>query len=142
MVDLIGIAAGIFIFASLTFKCLSVKSNIIMRVINTVGSALFVAYGAVLWATGGDGWSLVVCNSLLVCFNIYHIIKLALTLKKQHAQGDTQALQTEQADDKQAVGQDNAAENADTALLLKVKDLANKCETMDEFRAALHDVGA
>jgi len=131
MIDLIGVAAGIFIFASLTFKCLTVKSNIIMRVINTVGSSLFVAYGAVLWAHGGNGWSLVVCNTLLVSFNVYHIIKLALTLKKQKVDEQTAQANAEQT----AVAQD------DIALLTKIKDIANRCETLDELRAQLDNIG-
>lgn len=133
MVDIIGVAAGIFIFASLTFKCLTVKSNIIMRVINTVGSSLFVAYGAVLWAQGGNGWSLVICNSLLVSFNVYHIIKLSLTLKKQR-RADLQNAQTDMATD-------CAQTDTDDTLLLKVKDLANKCKSMEEFRAELEHIG-
>ncbi len=107
-----------------------------MRVINTVGSSLFVAYGAVLWANGGNGWSLVICNTLLVCFNVYHIIKLALTLKKQKVDERT-AADAEQT----AVAQDDAAENADDTLLAKIKDLASSCENMDEFRAELDRLG-
>lgn len=107
-----------------------------MRVINTVGSSLFVAYGAVLWAQGNNGWSLVVCNTLLVGFNVYHIIRLALSLKKQKAEAQT-ATDAEQPTTAQE--HENAQDNA---LLSKVKELASNCETLDELRAALNDINA
>lgn len=83
MIEVVGIIASLFIFSSLTFKCLTVKRNILMRVLNSVGSLVFVIYGVLLLLQGGFGWALVVSNSLLCGFNLYHIIRLCLTLKKK-----------------------------------------------------------
>lgn len=136
MVDIIGIVAGVFIFASLTFKCITIKSNILMRILNTIGSALFVAYGAILWANGGNGWSLVACNGLLVLFNGYHIIRLALSLKKQPVENS----QLPKTDGEGSSEQPSASETEDADVLSKVKALAEKCDTIEELRAALNDV--
>ena len=126
-VDILGIVAGIFIFASLTFKCVTVKSNIIMRILNCTGSALFVVYGALLWADGGSGWSLVVCNGLLVIFNTYHMIKLCISLKKKPAENLELADASKQLD----------ANSDKQQLLQTVKDLADKCQSLDELREEL-----
>ena len=124
MVDILGIVAGVFIFSSLTFKCVSVKTNIIMRILNATGSALFVVYGALLWAGGGDGWSLVVCNGLLVIFNTYHLIRLCVSRKKQRTPDALAVAAT-----------DTTANTAD--LLTTVKQLADQCQSIDELRAEL-----
>ena len=81
-VEIIGIIASLLVLASLTFKSTSVKLNILMRALNGLGGAAFVAYGAVIIANGGFGWSLVVCNGLLVIFDCYHIVKMYLSIKK------------------------------------------------------------
>ena len=125
-VDILGIIAGVFIFASLTFKCVTVKSNVIMRVLNCLGSAMFVVYGALLWVDGGSGWSLVVCNGLLVVFNVYHIIRLCLSLKKKP---------TDDLPASESAENETPATEKET--LRTVKELAAKCETLDELRAEL-----
>lgn len=89
IVEIIGIVASIFILASLTFKCVSVKTNILMRILNGFGSLVFVVYGVLLLLQGGSAWSLVVCNGLLFLFNMYHLVRLCLTLKKKPADAQT-----------------------------------------------------
>ena len=82
--EVIAILAAILIVGSLTFKCVTVKKNIIMRVMNGLGSALYAVYG--LWllidTNGGNGWAMVISNVVLLGFNVFHVIKLSLQLKK------------------------------------------------------------
>lgn len=131
MVDLIfGIGAGLCVVASLMFKCVTTKSNIIMRAINSVGCILFVAYGAILWYQDNGGWSLVMCNGLLLIFNIYHIIRLCLTFKKQ----PNESLSPLPDIQENTTGEET---NAKEEILREVKQLADKCESIDQLRAEL-----
>lgn len=76
--EILGIIASVFILSSLTFKCTDEKRNVLMRSLNNVGSLFFVIYGIFIRA-----WSIVVCNGLLFVFNIYHITRLCLSIRKQ-----------------------------------------------------------
>ena len=73
-VELIGIAATIFIVISMSIDTRSWKGDVVMRVINIVGSVVFVVYGSLLPAI-----STAVLNGILVVVNTYHLIKLIKT---------------------------------------------------------------
>ena len=78
MIELIGIFAGILIMGSLVFPSISIKGNIIMRVLNIVGSLLFVIYGFLIPA-----YSTAIVNCLTIILNVYNIIKLAKVKSKK-----------------------------------------------------------
>lgn len=67
----IGIVATLFIVASMSFKTSTIKSTIWMRVLNLIGSIVFIIYGIMLPA-----YSTALMNTLLVFINGYHLIKL------------------------------------------------------------------
>lgn len=77
--EVIGILASLFVLGALTFNSTSLKTNILMRSVNTVGSVLFVVYGVLVSA-----WSTAVCNGLLTIVNIFYIVKMAVKLKKEN----------------------------------------------------------
>ena len=64
------------------------RGDVIMRIINMIGSAVFVVYGALLPAI-----STAVLNGLLVFVNLYHLIKL---LKNKPKTNNAEEKQTEQ----------------------------------------------
>lgn len=71
MIELIGTLASILILTSMCIKSTTVKGNILMRVINIIGSIIFVYYGYVLGA-----YSTILLNAVCVIINIYHIIAM------------------------------------------------------------------
>ncbi len=96
VIEIIGVVASLFILGSLTFKCVSVKRNIIMRMLNAIGALIFVVYGVLMVVLqSSSAWSLIVCNSLLLCFNIFHLIKLLISQKKttENKESDAENLQ-------------------------------------------------
>ncbi len=96
VIEIIGVVASLFILGSLTFKCVSVKRNIIMRILNAIGALIFVVYGVLMVVLqSSSAWSLIVCNSLLLCFNIFHLIKLLISQKKttENKESDAENLQ-------------------------------------------------
>ena len=70
-VEGIGICGSILILASMIGKSTSVKGNIAMRILNLLGSMMFVVYGFFVpaYATAG-------MNIALVLVNLYHWYKL------------------------------------------------------------------
>lgn len=70
-VEILGIAATIFIIISMSCKTLSKKWSIIMRVTNIIGSILFVIYGSLLPAI-----STAILNGVLMIINSVHLINL------------------------------------------------------------------
>ncbi len=76
-VEIIGIIATAFILISMCFKTTSIKGSILMRVINIIGSAIFVVYGIILPAI-----STAVLNGALIIINVYHLILLLKGNKK------------------------------------------------------------
>lgn len=66
-----GIIATVFIIASMTFNSTTKFTNILMRVLNTIGSIFFVIYGIILPA-----YSTAVLNGLCCVVNIYNIFIL------------------------------------------------------------------
>ena len=76
--EVIGIGATLFILVSMLFPTLSYKGSFWMRILNLIGSAIFVVYGALLPAI-----STAVLNGCLIIVNTYHFVKLILDHKKE-----------------------------------------------------------
>lgn len=86
MKDIIGIIASILIVFSMVFKTTTFKGTMCMRVINTVGSAFFIAYG--FWPNaagflGVNAFATGLANSLLFVLNIFYIFKESFDCKKE-----------------------------------------------------------
>lgn len=81
MVEIIGIVATVFILVSMCFKTLTFRGSLCMRILNVVGSAIFVVYGCLLPAI-----STAVLNAGLIIVNVYHIIKLVIEHNKTKTQ--------------------------------------------------------
>lgn len=75
-VEFIGIGATVLIFAGMCFKTQTYKSAFWLRVLNIVGSVIFVVYGALLPAI-----STAVLNGGLIIVNSVH---LGLLIKQHH----------------------------------------------------------
>ncbi|MBE5736312.1 MAG: uroporphyrinogen decarboxylase [Clostridiales bacterium] len=71
VVEIIGIAATVLILFSMLFKTTTLVGDIRMRVLNLVGSIVFVVYGCLLPAI-----STAILNGGLVIVNTYHLIML------------------------------------------------------------------
>lgn len=76
-IEFIGIAATIFIIISMSCKTSNIKSAIMMRITNIIGSIVFIIYGILLPAI-----STAILNSIVTVINIYHLI-LLIKSKKQ-----------------------------------------------------------
>lgn len=76
-IEFIGIAATIFIIISMSCKTSNIKSAIMMRITNIIGSIVFIVYGILLPAI-----STAILNGIVTVINIYHLI-LLLKSKKQ-----------------------------------------------------------
>lgn len=72
LIEIAGIIAGVLVLISFAFKNL-----LIIRIINAVGCAVFVAYGSVIGA-----WSIVGLNGALFCLQIYYIVVFFVKKKK------------------------------------------------------------
>lgn len=77
VIEIIGITATLLILASMLFVTTTVKGSIIMRILNLIGSAIFVVYGILLPAI-----STAILNGGLVIVNTIHLIKLLKDNKK------------------------------------------------------------
>ena len=71
MIELLGILAGVLILASLILPSVTITGNIRMRVINIIGSVLFVIYGFLIPA-----YSTAIVNIATIILNLFHILKL------------------------------------------------------------------
>ena len=71
IVELIGIVATLFVLVSMCFKTTSFEGSLCMRIINIIGSAVFVVYGILLPA-----YSTAILNFALIIVNAYHLIIL------------------------------------------------------------------
>ena len=87
-IEAIGICATVFILISMCVDTNSWRGGVWLRIINIIGSVVFVVYGALLPAI-----STAVLNGLLVFVNSYHLIKL---LKNKPKTNNTEEKQTEQ----------------------------------------------
>ena len=76
-IEFIGIAATIFIIISMSCKTSNIKSAIMMRITNIIGSIVFIVYGILLPAI-----STAILNGIVTVINIYHLI-LLIKSKKQ-----------------------------------------------------------
>lgn len=76
--EVIGIVATLMILVAMLFPTLSYKGSMCMRIINLIGSAVFVVYGSLLLAI-----STAVLNGALIIVNLFYIIKMAIDHKKQ-----------------------------------------------------------
>lgn len=77
-IEIVGICATLMILLSMLFVTTTVKGSIIMRILNLIGSVIFVVYGILLPAI-----STAVLNSGLVIINSVHLIKLLIDNRKQ-----------------------------------------------------------
>lgn len=71
MIEFIGILAGVFILISLVFRSTTRKTEILMRILNSVGAVLFIIYGLLLPA-----YSTAIINACILAVNIYNIYAL------------------------------------------------------------------
>lgn len=78
VIECIGIVSTIFILFSMLFKTTTLKGDIRMRILNLIGSAIFVVYGCLLAAL-----STAILNTALVIINSYHLINLLKEYKKE-----------------------------------------------------------
>ena len=69
--ELIGITATLLILVSMLFPTLSYKGSLLMRILNLIGSAVFVVYGCLLPAI-----STALLNGALIIVNGVHLYKL------------------------------------------------------------------
>ena len=71
MIEFIGILAGIFILISLVFRSTTRKTEILMRILNSIGAVLFIIYGILLPA-----YSTAIINACILVVNIFNICAL------------------------------------------------------------------
>ncbi len=92
-IEIIGIVATLLILASMSFRTDSYKGDVLMRILNMVGSAVFAVYGFLLPA-----WSTAILNTALVFVNAWHLYSLVKNHKKEMANASetTQTETTEQ----------------------------------------------
>lgn len=84
--EAIGIVATLLILVSMLFPTLSYKGSLWMRILNLVGSVIFVIYGSLLPAI-----STAVLNGALIIVNAYHLIKLVINNKKKKSEEKTES---------------------------------------------------
>lgn len=77
-IEIVGICATLMILLSMLFVTTTVRGSIIMRILNLIGSVIFVVYGILLPAI-----STAVLNGGLVIINSVHLIKLLIDNRKQ-----------------------------------------------------------
>ena len=68
-IEILGIISSIIILSALTFRSTSSKANILMRVINIIGSIGFIIYGFLIPA-----YSTAILNIGTVLVNIIYIV--------------------------------------------------------------------
>ena len=76
-VEIIGIIATLFVLCGMCFKTLTFWGSFWLRLLNIIGSAIFVAYGVLVPAI-----STAVLNGALILVNGFYFIKLLLDRKK------------------------------------------------------------
>lgn len=76
-IEIVGIVATLFILVSMCCKTSSWAGTFWLRLLNLVGSVIFVVYGILLPAI-----STAVLNGVLIFINGYYLIKLILDRKK------------------------------------------------------------
>lgn len=69
-IEIIGLIASLLIVFSMIFKTTTFKGTVLMRILNLLGSVIFVIYGSILPA-----YATLITNTCLFLINIYYIIK-------------------------------------------------------------------
>lgn len=77
-VEIVGIVATVFILISMCFKTTTFKGSFYLRLLNLIGSVIFVVYGILLPAI-----STAILNGALVFVNFYYLVRLIRDRKKQ-----------------------------------------------------------
>ena len=72
MIEIIGLVASTLVLISMCVKSSNKTGNIMMRVINAIGSIAFIYYGSAL-----NAYSMVLLNAGSLIVNLYHIVKLS-----------------------------------------------------------------
>ena len=80
IIEAVGILAGVLILVGMCFKTSTFKSTFVLRILNIIGPAIFVVYGALLPAI-----STAVLNASLVVVNTVYLILLVKNHKKELA---------------------------------------------------------
>ena len=78
MVEIIGIIAAIIILISMVFPTMSFKGSVCMRIINIVGSIVFVIYGIMLPAI-----ATAIANIGILIVNVVHLCVLIKNKKRK-----------------------------------------------------------
>lgn len=76
VIEIIGIIATIIIVISMCFNTTTIKGNYLMRILNIIGSLVFVIYGLILPA-----YSTALLNGILVFINAYRLLMLIVKQK-------------------------------------------------------------
>lgn len=71
MVEIIGFVASAFVLLSLLFKTNTRKGALILRSLNSLGSAIFIIYGFLLPA-----YSTAFLNIFALMINVYYILRM------------------------------------------------------------------
>ena len=79
-IELIGIIASALILISMLIKSTSKKGNLIMRIINLLGSLVFVVYGFLIPA-----YSTAIMNIALTVVNAVYIVQIVKDMQKSNA---------------------------------------------------------
>lgn len=87
MIELIGIIASAIVLGSMLFNSTSIKRNMVMRVINAVGSLIFIIYGILI-----SSISVVIMNSAMIIVCAIHFITLLNSYKKQKARATVETI--------------------------------------------------
>ena len=69
-IEIVGIVASLFVVISMCFKTTLFKGTIIMRIINGLGSIVFVVYGALLPAI-----ATLITNACVFVINLFYLVK-------------------------------------------------------------------
>ena len=77
-IELIGIVGSILVLLSMTVKSSTQKGNLIMRIINIIGSAVFVIYGFMISA-----YSTAFMNIASTLVNGFFIYQLVSNMNKE-----------------------------------------------------------
>ena len=76
--EIVGIVASLLILASMLFKTSTFKQALWLRILNLLGSVMFIVYGLIIPA-----YSTAIVNFILVFVNIYHICILVKAGKNE-----------------------------------------------------------
>ena len=76
-VEIIGIVATLFILAGFCFKTMTFWGSFFLRLLNIIGSAVFVVYGVLLPA-----YATAILNGALIIVNSYYLIVLIMNRHK------------------------------------------------------------